>query len=91
MEVLRVQLLMFIEYLLWCHEDFLWVNSFNLCHKCLKIIITFTEHMRKMRHKEIKTLGQGHIVNDGFRIHTRSGSRVHTVSSLTVLVLPTQP
>lgn len=44
--------------------------------------------MRKMRDKEVKTVGQGHIVNDGFRIHTRSGSRVHTVSPWTVLVLP---
>ena len=82
---------MFIEYLLWCHEDFLWVNSFTLCHNCLKITIIFTQHMREMRHKEVKTPGQGHMVNDGFRIHTRSGSRVHTVSPLTVSVLPTQP
>lgn len=80
---------MIIEDLLWCHEDFLWVNSFNLCHNCLKIIITFTQHMRKTRDKEVKTVGQGHIVNDGFRIHTRFGSRVHTVSPWTVLVLPT--
>lgn len=44
-------------------EGFAWINSFNLYHNCGRRIITLISHMRKMRHKEVKIFGQGHIAS----------------------------